>query len=117
MNKSTQERYERIGAILAQTQLQRKISPLERVLFDELALSDKAFQKCLLLLSTLKQSGDLLSLGEIAGAIGTHEETATVIVRLLKAGGFEFEEDAGENNCLLVGWFPKSSALTYLLNC
>jgi DNA-binding MarR family transcriptional regulator len=119
MNKTTQERYERIGAILNQIALQTKISPLERLLIEELNQSDKAFQQSLNLLRLLKSTGDVLTIVEIAARLGVHEETATAMTRSLSYGGFEFEQaqqnlDTG-GRVILLGLRKKESALTYLL--
>lgn len=118
MNKSTIQKYERIGAILAQVALQKKISPLERMLIDDL-LMNSAFSASLVLLKILKSSDDALSILEIAGQMQIHEESATAMLRSLAKGGFEFEEsqqnlDEG-GRIKLFDWNPKESALTYLL--
>jgi hypothetical protein len=119
MNKTTADRYERIGAILAQIALQKKISPLERLVIDELHESDRSFRKAIGLLKLLRSSEDVLSISEIAVKLITHEETATAMLRSLKNGGFELAEsqeniDTG-GRILLFSWKPKDNALTYLL--
>ena len=119
MNKTTAERYERIGAILAQIALQKKISPLERLLIDELNRADKAFQQSLKLLSLLKGASDALSIAEISAKLGLHEETVTALARSLSYGGFEFAQsqqnlDTG-GRIILLSVSAKESALTYLL--
>jgi hypothetical protein len=119
MNKTTSERYERIGAILAQVALQKKLSPLERLLIEDLYQSDRSFRKAIVLLKLLRTSDDALSISEIAEKIASHEETATAMMRSLRNGGFELLEsqqniDTG-GRILLFAWKPKDNALTYLL--
>jgi len=119
VNKTTAQRYERIGAILAQIALQKKISPLERLLIDELNRADKAFQQSLKLLRLLKGATNALSISEISTKLGLHEETVTALVRSLSYGGFEFVQsqqnlDAG-GRIILLSFNAKDSALTYLL--
>jgi hypothetical protein len=119
MNKTTADRYERIGAILAQIALQKKLSPLERLLVEDLYQSDRSFKKAITLLKLLRGSNDALSISEIAEKIASHEETTTAMMRSLRTGGFEFLEtqqniDTG-GRILLFDWTPKDNALTYLL--
>ena len=119
MNKTTSERYERIGAILAQIALQKKLSPLEKLLIEELHQSDRSFRKAIVFLKLLRTSDDALSISEITEKIASHEETATAMMRSLRNGGFELLEsqqniDTG-GRILLFDWKPKDNALTYLL--
>lgn len=118
MNKATFSRYERIGGIFAQLAIQKKISPLERLLIDDLQ-ADKGFRTALNLLRILRISEDALSVSEISKSLQAHEETATAMLRALKRGGFELIEsqqniDTG-GRILLFAWEPKDNALTYLL--
>ncbi len=118
MNKATFSRYERIGGILTQLAIQKKISPLERLLIDDLQ-ADKGFRTALDLLRILRKADDALSISEISKSLRAHEETTTAIIRALKRGGFELIEsqeniDTG-GRILLFEWKPKDNALTYLL--
>jgi hypothetical protein len=118
MNKTTFSRYERIGAILSQLAIQKKISPLERLLIDELQ-AERSFATAIELLRILRISEDALSVSEISKSLQAHEETATAMLRALKRGGFELVEsqqniDTG-GRIFLFNWKPKDSALTYLL--
>lgn len=119
MNKTTIERYERISVILTQVALQKKLTPLERLILEELYQSDRSFRKAILLLKILRASEDMLSISEIADKIEAHEETTTAMLRSLKNGGFELLEeqqniDTG-GRILLFDWKPRDNALTYLL--
>lgn len=119
MNKVTQERYERIGSILHQLSLQKKLSPLERLFVDELLAADKAFSTAIYLLSILHFSDQALSLTEIAERLEVNSESATVIVRMLTKGGFEFirsqENLSDGGRIFLIELKLKDSALTHLI--
>lgn len=118
MNKKTSEKYERLGSIFSQLSMMRKLSTLERLLIDELS-HQSSFQRSIELLRLLKFSEDALSLVEISEKLNINEETATVMIRSLKTGGFEFSEELipnGPGRYLVFDWNPKESMLTYILD-
>jgi hypothetical protein len=120
MNKKTSDRYERVGAILAQLGQQNRLSPLGRILIDEMIASDSVFQKAFRVIRLIATAEDGKTLEELANDLGVNLESATVIVRSIKNGGFGFIESELENDTGLKGATVfeldlKPSALTYLL--
>jgi biotin operon repressor len=120
MNKNTSDRYERIGAILAQISLQKKITPLERLTVQELWDSDQAFITGIRLVRLLDVSENPMTLREISDSLGMGYESVKVVVRSMKAGGFEFSESReglqGTGGYVgLTGLNLKTSALSYLI--
>jgi hypothetical protein len=121
MNITTAERYRRVGAILKNLQQQTDLTDLEQILIAELAASDIVFIRSVAAIKLIVRSDDGLTLDEIARLLSVNKESAKVIIRSLKNGGFRFIESELENDTPYKGETIfeldlAESALTTLIN-